>query len=409
MKKKIVWLALLACLAVPFAACKDNGASSSDNSSTSAEGHSYEKHAAVAPTCETAGNDEYYTCGDCEKIFDASKNEIAAIPTKEALGHGYQLEQGKDATCSTKGEIDHYSCDSCDKVFDLTKQEIDSIETNFDNTNHAATASLVATTNATKLTYNVGDTFDPTGMVVSYKCDECEGEVVDNQYLTYAYQGEGATAFALGDTKVTVQYNGMSFDVAITVGKAVTKIFDMEEAYATTCGKAPKMLLSSNVPESVIEIKYYDGETEVSAADFVAGKTYKAKAIIAETDTALGAEATADIIVLHGYNWRNDATDWKKMNYACTCGDTKDFYVMDYQSPYVDADHLEIDLSKFVVGAQNVSVKSVQQIKRVKDGAFVSALDGDYVDIDYTNEGMVYSFAANSDEHRRTFLKKILS
>ena len=51
--------------------------------------HSYENHPAAAPSCTTAGNDQYYTCSGCDKIFDSNHNEIQSIPTIAALGHNY--------------------------------------------------------------------------------------------------------------------------------------------------------------------------------------------------------------------------------------------------------------------------------------------------------------------------------
>ena len=74
--------------------------------------HSYENHPAVAATCTTAGNDQYYTCSGCDKYFDSNHNEISGIPTINALGHSY----GSDHKCSRCHAIEpgytqiHFTC-----------------------------------------------------------------------------------------------------------------------------------------------------------------------------------------------------------------------------------------------------------------------------------------------------------
>ena len=70
------------------------------------KGHSHEwvEHAATHSTCTVAGHELYYTCGGCEKIFDAQKNEISAIPEKPLLEHVWgEGVKTADPTC-THGE-----------------------------------------------------------------------------------------------------------------------------------------------------------------------------------------------------------------------------------------------------------------------------------------------------------------
>ena len=391
MNKKIVLISVLALLALSLGAC-------GDNASASAHKHTYEKCAAVAPTCDTAGNSEYYVCKDCDKLFDAAKKEIPVIPAVAALGHEYVLQKGTGATCAEKGVIDYYTCDVCEKKFNLAKQEIAEIEVDYDYNNHTSAAKLILQSKPTKRVYKAGEAFDPTGMVVVYQCDDCDGVILDNQFLTYTYQTENAEKFSNGDAKITIGYRELSFDMGISVAKDVMQIFGVEESYETACGVAPVILATSSSPDSIIEIAYYDGETQVQSSEFIAGKTYNVKVFIAETESAMGAEVLSTVTVSHGYTWQDDAEDWQKLIYACKCGNVGDCYAMNYQSAYVDEYDLRIDLSKFVYGAKNVSVKSVQQIVRLKNGEYVSALEGDKVDIAYENNGLQYSFAQSKYE-----------
>ena len=384
MKKKLIFIGLLACMALPLGACEKEVTSSPDGSENSVHTHAYVEHGAVAADCENAGNEQYYTCEGCDAVFDKDKKEIEEVPTLEALGHGYVLVTEKDGSCSVKGESAHYTCEDCDKLFDLTKTEITSVAGDYDASVHTGTVALSVQAQPAKTTYTVGERFDPTGMVVVYKCGDCAGSIVDNQFLSYSYQTDGADSFADGDTKITVHFNGLSFDVAISVGKAQANISGVAESYETVCGVAPQIDAISNLPDSALLIAYYDGETEITSADLVAGKTYTAKVYIESTDTVEGAEVFATVNVSHERGWKADEADENKLVYKCNCGDGEGAYVMDNQSIFVDSTDMSVDLSKLVVGAENVSVKSIQQILLVNNGT--------KVDIEGTNEGMVYTF-----------------
>lgn len=91
--------------------------------------HDYVEHAAVAATCDKAGNELYYTCNGCDKLFDKDKQEIASAPTIEAKGHVYNEHPAVSATCTTDGNELYYTCDVCKKFFDKDKNEIDLVPT----------------------------------------------------------------------------------------------------------------------------------------------------------------------------------------------------------------------------------------------------------------------------------------
>ena len=117
-------LSLLLCLVVVIvcllgaAACEVN-----------AHEHAYVEHKAVAATCTEDGNQLYYTCEGCDKIFDADKKEIAAVPTVKAAGHTYTEHAAVLATCTTDGNELYYTCDVCNKIFDKNKAEIEAVPT----------------------------------------------------------------------------------------------------------------------------------------------------------------------------------------------------------------------------------------------------------------------------------------
>ena len=73
----------------------------------------------VEATCEASGNEEYYECEVCHKIFsDAEgKNELQAIPVLPVLGHSLKKEEAVEATCTADGHEEYYECETCHKLF----------------------------------------------------------------------------------------------------------------------------------------------------------------------------------------------------------------------------------------------------------------------------------------------------
>ncbi len=111
MKKFIILLLTLCmCLSI-FTACDEA-------QHTNTHDHDLTKVTAVAPTCEMAGNSEYYTCS-CGKYFsDAdAKTEIAKDSwVLSATGHTYattwsynETHHWKEATCEHKTEKSEYA------------------------------------------------------------------------------------------------------------------------------------------------------------------------------------------------------------------------------------------------------------------------------------------------------------
>ena len=81
--------------------------------------------------------------------------------------------------------------------------------------------SIAVTTAPTKTTYTVGETFDPTGMVVTAtyenhdNTEQTKQEVVDNGDLTFS--PTTSTALTTSDISISISYGGKSTTQAITV------------------------------------------------------------------------------------------------------------------------------------------------------------------------------------------------
>ena len=84
-----------------------------------ASGHSLTKVEAVAATCTEPGNNEYYTCSVCKKVFKADKTTETTVAdeTLAALGHKLTKTDAKAATCTEPGNSEYYTCGNCGKFF----------------------------------------------------------------------------------------------------------------------------------------------------------------------------------------------------------------------------------------------------------------------------------------------------
>ena len=83
-------------------------------------GHSMTKTEAVAPTCTEAGNNAYYTCGTCHKVFkDEAGQRLTTVSaeTLAAFGHSMVKTAAKEPTCAEAGTNGYYTCKTCGKVY----------------------------------------------------------------------------------------------------------------------------------------------------------------------------------------------------------------------------------------------------------------------------------------------------
>lgn len=116
MKRRKWWTALSAivalCMAMSIAACDE-----------SADLHKTVLHEAKAATCTEQGNDAYYSCSHCDKLF-ADAGATTEVKREDvfhaALGHdisddGYVA--GKPNSCTEAGEAAHFTCSRCHNAY----------------------------------------------------------------------------------------------------------------------------------------------------------------------------------------------------------------------------------------------------------------------------------------------------
>ena len=83
--------------------------------------HDLLHHDAVAATCTTSGNIEYWDCRNCGKYFTDEEGSAESETTFAALiiphGHVLQAVSGTAATCTTDGTKAYWICSTCRKLF----------------------------------------------------------------------------------------------------------------------------------------------------------------------------------------------------------------------------------------------------------------------------------------------------
>ena len=97
----------------------ENSQEISESSWVIPAGHDYEEHPFQEPTCTAGGNRLYYTCSGCDKVFDADLNEttLEAV-TLNMIPHSLVIHVPAVAkSCYTNGNVEYWQCASCGAKF----------------------------------------------------------------------------------------------------------------------------------------------------------------------------------------------------------------------------------------------------------------------------------------------------
>ena len=124
--------------------------------------HHAVRHEAVAATCTTDGNSEYYECSTCHKVFrdEACTREYNANGWVRLHQHmGLSRYFAREAlSCKDTGCIEHYKCSACDKYFadDRCQTELSAEEKKLAAAAAAASRDAVQAAFAAGLSITVG-------------------------------------------------------------------------------------------------------------------------------------------------------------------------------------------------------------------------------------------------------------
>ena len=184
-----------------------------------ATGHSLTKTEAKAATCTEDGNNEYYTCSACGKIFkDADGKTVTTVEAEKiaATGHTMTKIEAKSATCTEDGNNEYYTCSACGKAFkDADGKTVTTVEAE----KIAATGHTMTKTDAKAATCT------EDGNITYWYCSVC------NKYFS---DENGTTEIALDDTVVKAHHT-----LTKTDAKAATCTEEGNNEYYTcsACGK----------------------------------------------------------------------------------------------------------------------------------------------------------------------------
>ena len=184
-----------------------------------ATGHSLTKTEAKAATCTEDGNNEYYTCSACGKIFkDADGKTVTTVEAEKiaATGHTMTKIEAKSATCTEDGNKEYYTCSACGKAFkDADGKTVTTVEAE----KIAATGHTMTKTDAKAATCT------EDGNIAYWYCSVC------NKYFS---DENGTTEITLDDTVIKAHHTMTKTDA-----KAATCTEEGNNEYYTcsACGK----------------------------------------------------------------------------------------------------------------------------------------------------------------------------
>ena len=141
-------------------------------------GHSMVKTVAKEPTCTESGNNIYYTCKTCGKVYQdevGKKETTVKAETVAALGHTMTKTEATDPTCTEPGNNAYYTCETCHKVY---KDEAGKQETTVQG------EFLPALGHDMERTEAVAPTHTSTGSNAYYTCKTCHKVFRDEQGIT---------------------------------------------------------------------------------------------------------------------------------------------------------------------------------------------------------------------------------
>ena len=192
------------------------------NEILAASGHTMTKTDAKAATCTEDGNNAYYTCSACGKIFKDADGKTATTVEAEkiaATGHTMTKTEAKAATCTEDGNNEYYTCSACGKAFkDADGKTVTTVEAE----KLAATGHTMAKTEAKAATCT------EDGKTAYWYCSVC------NKYFS---DENGTTETTLPDTVVKAHHTMTKTDA-----KEPTCTEEGNNAYYTcsVCGKVFK-------------------------------------------------------------------------------------------------------------------------------------------------------------------------
>ena len=254
-----------------------------------ATGHNLTKTAAVAATCTTAGNIEYYTCSACKGIFSDAEGKTATTAEKVVVAvtaHTEVTVVGKAPTCTETGLTDGAKCSVCGAVTVEQKTV-------------AATGHTLTKNPAVAPTYTAG------GNIEHYAC-ACGALFLDaeGKTATTAEAVKLAQLIKIDETEAKAEVSADAVDTAIkeaaTTGSVTIDLVEVaeEEAAKPESGSDTKpaaVVTSAALPVASLE-KVAEKEADLTVNMTEVTVTMDSKTMAAVAEQSAGETVTLQVV-----------------------------------------------------------------------------------------------------------------
>ena len=312
MKTNRKWIIILMAIALmltafSLVACRKD--STATTTTTEDHTHVLVHHAAVAASCESAGNSEYWYCTSCKKYYadEAGETETSLSDvTISATGHTLTGEwiPKSDATCTTAGKVGYRVCPVCECYVDQSGKTIGNSE-----------SDLVIAAFGHALTHyeSAEATCTETGNEEYWRCSRCE------EYFSYI----SSTLTVIDPEKVVIAALGHTLSHTAEVAATCTEAGHCEYWYCDRCEQCFSDL--NGTPYADV------GATVIAAL----GHDYIFTSYVWNTDTAGAYSAQAKLVCAHDATHirYEDATVTSEITTSPTCTLTG---VRSYTATYED-------------------------------------------------------------------------
>ena len=252
--------------------------------------HKLTKTASKPATCEDEGNNEYYTCSACGKVFkDADGKTVTTVEEEKiaVTGHTMTRTDAKAATCTEDGNTEYYTCSVCGKIF---KDENATTEISLDDTVVKAHHTMTKT-----------DAKEPTctaeGSNAYYTCSVC-GKVFKDEAGTQPTTVEEETLAKKAHTPVV--------DAAVAATCAKTGL--TEGSHCSVCNE---VLVAQKVVDKIPHTIVVDAAVEptYSSSGLTEGKHCSVCHEIIEKQTYIPAKSESNVTVIGGESFAGSKKD----------------------------------------------------------------------------------------------------
>ena len=258
----------------------ENGLQETDSEAVTihAPGHDLTFAEAKAATCENDGNEAYWRCERCGKLF-ADENGLqetdSETVTIHAPGHDLTFAEAKVATCENDGNEAYWRCERCGKLFadENSLQETDN-----------ESVKIPALGHDLKLVEAKAATCEDDGIKAYWKCERC-GKLFADENGLQETDSEAVVIPALGHdwdggvitTPATSSKTGVRTYTCSRDGKTSTEEIPADEKQEETPDPDAENKKAAAEIEKIIKNKRDDTELPGSAFGVLRARVKKAR------------------------------------------------------------------------------------------------------------------------------------